>query len=147
MPRTEVRERDRDCHDGNAHRQTVLPAPDGTMSSNAFPARAVRLVTNMGDNLFLWIVDASDPDAIACLIVHFHSREQATLCNGLVDDAIKTGHSIDIALSRAAVTSDAMSRGTFGDPEQIVEFLGGESDQALRWNARKMLAEMAIARD
>jgi hypothetical protein len=31
-------------------------------------------------------------------------------------------------------------------PDEIIDYLGGEVDQALQWNARKMLTDMATAR-
>jgi hypothetical protein len=116
------------------------------MSANRAPVRLARLVTSMGDELTLWILDASDRDAIDCRTVHFHSREQASLCSHLVDAAIAQWQSIDEVLARAAVTDDAQDRQVFGDPEEIVDFLAGEAEPALRWHARKMLADMAIAR-
>jgi hypothetical protein len=111
------------------------------------PGRAVRLVYDMGENAFVWIIDARDRDSIEYAVVHFDSRQEAESAESRIATHISSDCSIDELIEVADIDVGACDREAFGGPEQIVDYLGGKADQALQWNARKMLADMAIARD
>jgi hypothetical protein len=115
------------------------------MNSNAVPLRAVRLVRDMGENAFVWIVDARDSDSIVCAVLRFDSTEEAASTEKRIASHIGSDCSIDDLVELAEAHESPYEREAFGDPEEIIDYLGGEADQALQWNARKMLAEMGIA--
>jgi hypothetical protein len=117
------------------------------MSANPIPLRRVRLVSYASDNAVIWIVDASDRDSIVCHVLHFDSPEEAASAERTITSHIDSDRSIDELIELAGVEESSCDRDAFGDPEEIVDYFGGDADQALRGDARKMLADMAIERD
>jgi hypothetical protein len=104
--------------------------------------RVPRVVRDMADKFFLWIVDASDHASIECRVVDINSCAYSGCAVNLFADAVSFEGPIDELIARAGLTQHIVNAATFADAETVVKFLAGENDRALQWNARKLLDEL-----
>lgn len=104
--------------------------------------RVPRVVRDMADKFFLWIVDASDHASIECRIVDISSCAHGCCAVRLFADAVSFKGPVDELIARAGLTQHIINAATFADAETVVKFLAGENDRALQWNARKLLDEL-----
>lgn len=104
--------------------------------------RVPRVVRDIADKFFLWIVDASDHALIECRIVDISSCAHSGCVARLFADAVSFKGPVDELIARAGLTHHIINAATFADGETVVKFLAGENDRALQWNARKLLDEL-----
>ena len=104
--------------------------------------RVPRVVCDMADKFFLWIVEASDHASIECRIVDINSCAHGCCVVRLFADAVSFKGPIDELIARAGLTQHIINAARFADAETVVKFLAGENDRALQWNARKLLDEL-----
>ena len=104
--------------------------------------RIPRVVRDMADNFFLWIVDASDHASIECRIVDMNSCAHGCCAVRLFADAVSFKGPVDELIARAGLSQHIIKAATFADTETVVKFFAVEKDRALQWNARKLLEEL-----
>jgi hypothetical protein len=107
-------------------------------------AHASRFVHDMSDNLHLWLIDASNRQAIECHTVCLEPGARTEYVEQQLASAMDNGAPVNELIARAGLRPTCIEEGAFSNAGDIVNFLAGQIDPTLRRHAQTLMQEMGL---